>query len=558
MKKYTLGIDFGTLSGRILLVDVENGEEVACSIVNYKHGVMEEYLCNTNQRLPLDYALQHPQDYLDVLSIGVRKVMNEANINIDDIIGIGVDFTACTILPIDSDRNPLCFNDKFKNNPHAYVKLWKHHSAQEQATKIIKLAKKRNEKFLARYGYQISSEWLLPKILEIVEEDPEIYDNTDKFIEAGDWIVSLLVGKEVRSSCQAGYKGLWHKQDGYPDNEFFKMLHPKLDRFVNNKLSINILSIGECAGVLSEDSATLIGLKAGIPVAGAYIDAHSAVPAVGITEEGKMLMIMGTSTCHMVLSKREIFVTGISGVVEDGIIPEFYGYEAGQACVGNAFEWLVDNLVPKKYYDAAEKEGMSIYNYLNKKAALLKPGENGLLALDWLNGNRSILSNSELTGSIYGLNLLTKSEDIYRALIEATAFGTRVIIEQFESQGIKIDELYATGGISKKSPLIMQIYADVTGRTIKIGSSEQAVALGSAILGAVVATSKNGGYDSITDASLKMGNVDTVVYTPIESNRLVYNILYNEYKLLHDYLGNGENEVLLRLKSLRNKILRGE
>lgn len=552
MSKYSLGIDFGTLSGRVLLVDVTNGQEVACSVVEYKHGVMEEYLFETHEKLPIDYALQHPQDYLDVLRVGIREVTK--GINIDDIIGIGVDFTSCTILPVDDNLIPLCFYDEYKTNRHAYVKLWKHHAAQPQANKIIELAKQRNEAFLPRYGYQISSEWLLPKVLEILEEDPDVYDKTSKFIEAGDWIVSYLVGKEARSSCQAGYKALWHKQAGYPSNEFYKALHPKLDNFVEKKLSNNILSIGEVAGYLSDEAAHLTGLKPGIPVASAYIDAHSAVPAVGITEPGKMLMIMGTSTCHMVLSEKEIYVTGISGVVEDGIIPGFYGYEAGQACVGNGFEWLVDNLVPKKYYEEAEKQGISIYALLNQKAALLKPGESGILALDWLNGNRSILSNSDLTGCFFGLNLLTKVEDLYRALIEATAFGTRVIIEQFEKEGIEIKELYATGGISKKSPLVMQIYSDITGRTIKVGRSEQAVALGSAILGSVVAGSKHGGYDSIQEASRVMGGVDESEYVPNPANHAVYNKLYEEYLQMHDYLGKGGNDILIRLKSLRNKI----
>ncbi len=555
MKKYSLGIDFGTLSGRVLLVDIENGNEVATSIIKYRHGVMDEYLCDSKKKLPIDYALQHPSDYLDVLQAGVRNVLKESKVEPSQIIGIGVDFTACTILPVDKDLTPLCLKDEFKNNPHAYVKLWKHHAAQKQANRIVEVARKRGEKFLLRYGNQISSEWVLPKVLEIVEEDDAIYDACDKIIEAGDWIVSKLIGKESRSSCQAGYKGLWHKQEGYPDNEFFKSLHPKLDGFVEDKLSLNIQSVGDLAGYLTEDAARLLGLKPDIPVAVAYIDAHSAVPGVGINEEGKMLAIMGTSTCYMVLSKKEIFVEGISGVVEDGIIPDFYGYEAGQASVGNGFEWLVNNLVPERYFNEAKGLNLTVYDILNEKAGLLNPGESGLLALDWLNGNRSILSNSDLTGCILGLTLLTKPEEIYRALIEATAFGARVIIEQFENQGIEIKELYATGGIAKKSSLIMQIYADVTGKKIKIGKSEQAVALGSAILGAVVSRD---GYETIEEASKKMAGIDDVVYTPNEKNQKIYETLYQEYKTLHDYFGKMENEVLIKLKNLKNKVLRGE
>ncbi len=552
MNKYSIGIDFGTLSGRVLLVDTRSGFEVAVSVVPYKHGVMEERLCE-GMRLPMDYALQHPKDYIDVLKQGIKEVLEKSKVSIDDVIGIGVDFTSCTILPVDSDFKPMCFNEKYEDEPHAYVKLWKHHAAQKQADKIIALAKERDESLLKRYGYQISSEWLLPKVLQIVEEKPDLYDETYKFMEAGDWIVYQLIGEEKRSSCQAGYKALWHKQEGYPDNEFYKQLNPKLDHFVKEKLSHDVLSIGDTAGYLSDSGANLTGLKPGTPVAVAYIDAHSAVPATGITDEGKMLMIMGTSTCHMVLSKKEVFVPGMSGVVEDGIIPQFYGYEAGQAAVGNSFEWLVDRLIPKTYTDEAKSNNLSIYELLNQKAKELKPGENGLLALDWWNGNRSILSDSDLTGMIIGLNLLTKPEDIYRALIESTAFGARVIMEQFEECGISIHEVYATGGIAKKSPLIMQIYADIMNRPIKIGKSDQAVALGSAIMGAVCAKSQNGGYDTIHEAVKKMGGVDEVVYKPIPENVQIYQALYEEFKRLHDYFGQGNNDVMKTLKTIKAK-----
>ncbi len=554
VNKYVIGMDFGTLSGRFILVDVNNGNELATVVLPYKHGVMESEL--HGHTLPFDYALQDAQDYLEVLEKGVKQVIAEAGVNTSSIIGIGVDFTASTVLPVDENLKPLSAQPQFRLNPHAYVKLWKHHAAQPQADKAVRVAKERKETFIKRYGNQITSEWLVPKVMEIADEDPELYDLTHRFLEGGDFIVSSLVGKEVRSSCQAGYKALWHKKDGYPSNAYFKALHPKLDGFVQDKLAGEVKSIGDTAGPLSKTYADLLGLKANIPVAVAYIDAHSAVPALGITDPGKLLMILGTSTCHMVLDQKEHFVEGISGVVEDGIIPGYFGYEAGQACVGNALEWWVDNFVPKRYYDQAEALNLSIYDYLNHLAEQLVPGENGLLALDWLNGNRSILSNSNLTGVIMGLNLLTRPEDIYRALIESTAFGAKVIIEQFEKQGVLIDALYATGGISKKSPLFMQIYADVTGRPIYIGKSDQAVALGSAILASVAAGKKAGGYETIDQAAKAMGNIEDTVYEPIKQNYEVYQELFTLFKRTHDRLGIKE-DTLITLKSIRNKSKRG-
>lgn len=549
MPKYVIGMDFGTLSSRFLLVDAKSGEEITNEIVSYASGVMEEDLKGV--KLPINYALQDAKDYLDSLRTGVKQLLKQAKVNPEDIIGLGVDFTASTIVPVDDKYLPLSLHNRYQHNPHAYVKLWKHHAAQPYATIATNLAINRNEPFISRYGHQISSEWLLPKVMEILYEDPLIYENTYRYMEGGDFIVTQLIGKESRSSCQAGYKALWHKKEGYPSKEYLKSLHPKLEHLYEEKITGEVKSIGEKAGVLSKTYANLLGLKEGIPVAVSYIDAHSAVPALGITEANKLLMIIGTSTCHMVLSQKEINIKGISGVVEDGIIPGFFGYEAGQSCVGNGLEWWVEHFIPQSYMQEAKRNHQSIYDLLNEKASQLKPGESGLIALDWLNGNRSILSNSDLTSVIVGLNLLTKPEDIYRALIESTAFGARVIIEQFEANGIQIDELYATGGISKKSPLFMQIYADVTGRKIYIGHSDQAVALGSAILASVAAGSDEGGYDSLTEAAHIMGKIEDKVYIPNPQHHQIYQELFMLYKKLHDDFGIHHKEFMEKLMTLR-------
>lgn len=551
IKKYSVGVDYGSLSGRAVLVDVQSGEELASAVLEYPHAVMSEFLPDGMTRLGPDWALQHPQDYLDVLSATVPAVLKDANVSPADVIGIGIDFTACTVLPTLSDGTPLCFLEEFRSNPHAYVKLWKHHAAQNEANKLNKIAAEHGEDFLARYGGKISSEWLVPKAWQILDEAPEIYDRMERFIEAADWIVWQLCGHETRNSCTAGYKALWHKRKGYPCKEFYRALDPRLENFVDEKLSRNISSLGEKAGELTEAAAKLTGLLPGTAVAVANVDAHVALPAVGITEPGKMLMIIGTSTCDILLGEKECIVPGMCGVVEDGVIAGFMGYEAGQSCVGDHFDWFCKNCVPANYLEDAKAKNMNIHKYLREKAAKLAVGESGLVALDWWNGNRSVLVDVDLTGLILGMTLLTKPEEIYRAMIEATAYGTRTIIETFRENGVPVDSLYAAGGIAQKDELMMQIYSDVTNMEIRISASAQTPALGSAMFGAVAAGVDKGGYKSITDAAAVMGRVLDKVYRPIPENVAVYNKLYAEYKQLHDYFGRGGNDVMKRLKEIK-------
>lgn len=555
MSKYSIGVDFGTLSGRAVLVNVETGEELADSTLEYPHAVMDETLPDGTKLGP-DWALEHPQDYLDVFAKTIPDVLSQAKVDPKDVIGIGVDFTACTLVPVKADGTPLCFLEKYKSNPHAYIKLWKHHAAQDKANKLNEIAAARGEKWLARYGGKISSEWAFPKIWQVLDEDPDLYNDVDYFIEATDWVIWQLTGVQTRNSCTAGYKSIWHKKDGYPSKDFFKALDPRLENVIEEKMNCPVSPIGSKAGEINEFGSKLTGLCVGTAVAVGNVDAHVSIPAVKIDGPAKMLAIMGTSTCHILLGTEEKEVPGMCGVVEDGVLPGYYGYEAGQSCCGDHFAWFIENCLSADYVADAKAKGINIHKYLREKAEKLKPGESGLVALDWWNGNRSVLVDVDLTGMILGMTLLTKPEEIYRALIEATAYGTRMIIETFRENGVPVDEFYAAGGISQKDPMTMQIYADIINMPIKIAGSTQGPALGSSIFGAVAAGKERGGYDSVFEAAGVMGKLKDVVYTPIPENVEVYNKLFAEYKQLHDYFGRGGNDVMKRLKAIKKEVIK--
>jgi L-ribulokinase len=554
--KYTIGIDFGTESGRALLVNVANGDEVATFVHPYAHGVIDEKLPGTDIRLEPDWALQDPNDYLEVFKHAVPAVLKDTGIDPEDVIGIGIDFTACTMLPTRADGTPLCFLPEYRNQPHAWVKLWKHHAAQPEANKINATAREMGEAWLDRYGGKISSEWFFSKTLQILDEAPEIYAAADRLLEAADWVVWRLTGMEKHNSCTAGYKAMWSKREGYPPDSYFAALDPRLKHVIDEKMSRTIYPIGESAGGLTPQAASWTGLKPGTAVAIANVDAHVAVPAATVTEPGRMVMIMGTSICHMVLGHDEHLVPGICGYVEDGIIPGLFGYEAGQSCVGDHFAWFVENCVPGTYEREAASRGLNIHQLLEEKAARLKPGESGLIALDWWNGNRSVLVDVDLTGLLLGMTLATKPEEIYRALIEATAYGTRKIIETLDENGVPVTELIGTGGLPDRNHLLMQIYADVTGRQLRVAAAKQTSAMGSAMFGAVAAGKAAGGYDSIFEASKKMAHLrHDEIYSPNPDAKRIYDRLYAEYSRLHDTFGRGANDVMKRLKQLKIEVL---
>jgi L-ribulokinase len=551
MPRYTIGVDFGSESGRAVLVDVSNGKEIATSVYPYSHCVIDEKLPDTDIRLELDWALQDPDDYIRTFQKTIPDVLKQSGVKPEDVIGVGIDFTACTMLPVKKDGTPLCDLPEYRKNPHAWVKLWKHHAAQPEADKINETARAMGETWLDRYGGKISSEWFFSKVLQIANEDPAIYKAADRMIEAADWVVWRLTGVETRNSCTAGYKAIWSKREGFPSKAFFKALNPLMENVVEEKMTTKIIPIGQKAGGLSDEAAKWTGLRPGTAVAIANVDAHVAVPAATVVKPGTMVMIMGTSTCDMVLGTEEHIVPGMCGYTEDGIIPGYFGYEAGQSCVGDHFAWFVENCVPAAYMQEAAERKIDIHKLLEEKASKLKPGESGLVALDWWNGNRSVLVDVNLTGMMLGMTLATKPEEMYRALIEATAYGKRMIIETFVKNGVPINELVACGGLPDKNPMLMQIYADVIGVPLKISASKQTPALGSAMFGAVVAGKAAGGYDNIVDAAKAMAAVKDVVYKPIAANQKVYEKLYQEYVILHDYFGRGANDAMKRLKAIK-------
>jgi len=544
-----IGVDFGTLSGRALVVRVNDGAELGTAVHGYRHGVMDEVLAATGEPLPPDWALQDPEDYRDVLREAVPAAVADAGIDPAQVIGIGTDFTACTVLPVLADGTPLCQFPRLSSRPHAYPKLWKHHAAQPQADRINALAHARGQPWIARYGGKISAEWQFAKALQLLDEDPEIYQRAERWIEAADWIIWQLTGTETRNSCTAGYKGI--RQDGrYPAREFLAALDPRFAGFAADKLEHPILPLGARAGSLTARAAAWTGLPEGIAVAVGNVDAHVTPPAAAAIGPGQMVAIMGTSTCHVMNGTALAEVPGMCGVVDGGIVRGLWGYEAGQSGVGDIFAWFADNAVPPSYLDEAARRGLSVQDLLAAEAAAQPAGAHGLIALDWLNGNRSVLVDHHLSGAIVGLTLTTRPPDAYRALLEATAFGTRVIIEEFQAAGIPVTELVIAGGLMR-STVLMQIYADVTRRPLSLIGSQQGPALGSAIHAAVAA----GAYRDVPAAAAVLGAKRSAVYRPDPASADVYDALYAEYLLLHDYFGRGGNEVMHRLRALRDRVL---
>jgi len=547
-EKYTIGVDFGTESGRAVIVRVRDGAELGSAVYSYSNSVIDERLPESGKPLPPEWALQDPDDYVRTFQQAVPQALKQSGIDPADVIGIGIDFTACTMMPTLADGTPLCRIPAWRDNPHAWVKLWKHHAAQPEADKINETARRMGEGWLNRYGNKISSEWFFSKALQILDEAPDVYKAADRLIEAADWVIWQLCGVETRNTCTAGYKAIY--QDGhFPSRDYFAALHPQLADVIETKMKAELSPLGACAGYLTEEAARWTGLKPGIAVAVANVDAHVTVPAAQVIEPGRMVMIMGTSTCHMVIGTELHEVPGMCGVVDGGIIPGLYGYEAGQSGVGDIFAWFVDNAVPPEYHAAAKNAGLDLHAYLEREAAKQKPGEHGLLALDWWNGNRSVLVDVDLSGLLIGATLGTRAPDIYRALIEATAYGTRVIVENFEKNGVPVTELVAAGGLPEKNKLLMQIYSDVTGREFREIGSTQGPALGSALHAAVAA----GAYANIQAAAKTMGKLKDEVYKPIPEHQAVYDKLYAEYLMLHDYFGRGENNVMKRLRAIRNE-----
>jgi L-ribulokinase len=540
---FSIGVDFGTESGRALLLDARSGEELAVEVVPYPSAVIDRTLPGADERLPHDWALQDPDDWVKVIETGLPGVLAQAGVAPDQVVGIGVDFTSCTVLPVTAEGVPLCTLERLRGRRHAWPKLWKHHAAAPVADRLTEVAQERGEGFLTRYGGRISSEWYFPKLIELWLEDREIYDEAAEFIEATDWIVWYLTGNQCRQACTAGYKAFWSEADGLPSREYFEAAYPGFPDPAE-KLGRSFSELGTSAGRLRGEVAQRLGLPDSVQVAVGNVDSFVSVPGAGVQEPGTFVTVVGTSTCDMVVSPQEIRLPGITGVVRDGILPGSYGYEAGQTAVGDMLAWFVGAL-------GADADA---FTELEQGAAELLPGETGLVALDWFNGNRSILADADLTGAIFGLTLQSSAEEIYRALLESIAFGNRRIIENFEEHGIAISEIVACGGIAEKSPLLMQMIADTSGRPVHVPASSEIPARGAAMFGAVAA----GVFDGIVAAIEAMRPSYARTYAPDPAAQGIYDQVYAIYRSLYDSLGSSQSQLMHGLKRIRTTAARSD
>lgn len=537
--KCSLGLDFGTESVRALLVDLA-GLERGVAVVRYPRGQIIDALPTAPHiRLPANYALQHPQDWLDCAAKAVQEVRRESGVDSEQIIGIGVDFTSCTMLPCLADGTPLCLIDSFSQQPLAWPKLWKHHAAKSQAIRINAVMTQRDARLLDRYGGAVGLEWFFPKVLETLENDSRVSDATDVWLEAGDWFVWRLVGCSVdvlpRSTCQAGYKAMWSPEEGYPSAELLGEIHPELAKAMVLKMPGRFVIPGNRAGELSAEMANLFGLRAGTPVSAAIIDAHAGVYGAGAATPGILVMVMGTSSCYMLNATQNRPVPGVAGVVKDGILPGYYGYETGQAAVGDAFDWLRRLLGQEKHAD------------LTQQAAELPPGAAGVRALDWMNGCRTPLMDGRLRGAFTGLTLQHTGAHLYRALIEASGYGLRWIVEIMREGGLPVEEFIATGGLPHQNPLVVQIYADLLGEQISVPATRYGPALGAAILGMLAAGNEKSGFSSSVEAIQAMANSgpdETArhvrTFVPNKTHQHIYDSAYRDYRDLAKYINSSE------------------
>ncbi|MBU6133548.1 ribulokinase [Staphylococcus xylosus] len=539
---YSIGIDFGTGSGRAFLINTENGEIEEQYIRNYTHGTIEGEL--GGEKLPQNFGLQNANDYMEIIETGIPTIIEKANISVSEIVGIGIDFTSSTVIFVDEQMEPIHNKSGFQDNPHAYVKLWKHHGAQDEADLLFKTALEGKNRWLGYYGFNVSSEWMIPKIMEVNNKAPEVMAVTANIMEAGDWIVNRLTGQNVRSNCGLGFKSFWEAETGF-HYDLFDKVDSDLSDIVRTKVDAPVVSIGDSVGTLCKEMAEKLGLSPDTQVSPFIIDAHASLLGIGSEKDKEMTMVMGTSTCHLMLNKEQHKVPGISGSVKGAIIPDLYAYEAGQTAVGDLFEYVAKQ-APYDYVKAAESRGISIFDLLNEKAAQLYPGESGLIALDWHNGNRSVLSDSNLKGSLFGMTLQTRHEEIYRAYLEATAFGAKMIMQQYQGWQMEVDHVFACGGIPKKNGLLMEIYANILNKKITVIDSEYAPAIGAAILGAIC----GGAHSDFNSAIEAMKEPVLYQVEPDPQQARTYKKLFSAYKELHDLHGYKKARIMRNVSAL--------
>jgi L-ribulokinase len=566
MKKYAIGLDFGTNSCRSLIVDLSDGTELASYVFPYPSGKDGILLDPKEPNL----ARQNPQDYLDGIKETITNAISKAKkenseFNPENIIGIGIDTTGSSPMPVNSEGKPLCFLPEFKNNLNAMVWLWKDHTGHTEAAQITELANKMRPEYLSKIGGTYSSEWFWSKILHCHNTDPDVFNAAKSFVEICDWIPAVLTGETRpdrirRSICAAGHKAMYNSEwGGLPDKAFLSALSPALAP-LRDRLYEKTCTSNQLAGNLSGEWAKELNLKPGIAIAVGAFDAHMGAVGAGI-KPGTLVKILGTSTCDIMISpndKKLADIPGVCGIVDGSVMPGYFGIEAGQSAVGDIFLWLVNNLVPEKYGKTVDEK----FENLARGAAKQKPGEHGLLALDWNNGNRTILVDVRLTGLLLGQTLHTEPHEIYRALIEATAFGALTIINRIEEYGVPVKEIVNCGGLASKNPFLMQIYADITGRPMEISGSEQTPALGAAIFGAIAAGKETSGFLNIEEAQDTLTGIKKR-FEPNPENNSVYKKLYVLYKQLHDAFGTEKwsgkmQNVMKDLLAIRDKQRKGK
>lgn len=531
-----IGVDYGTQSARAQLLTAAAGEILSEAEFPYPHGVMSKALPDGTPLEGGHWALVHPQDYWNALVQLIHALLLQSQINKALIKGLSIAATACTLVPVDASLTPLCCLNAFMQEPHAYAKLWKHHRAEEDARKMTRIAKEREESFIDAYGGKISSEWVLPKILEVMREAPEVFQSTDAFMQISDWLDSILTGQMIRGGGISSFKALYSRENGYPSQDYLAHVHPLLPDIVKQKLRGKMIFPGEKAGELTSKAAELLGLMPGVSVASGHTDAHAAALGAGILHSGDYLIVIGTSSVTHFLHHDHKLVPGVNACVRNGLLPDLTCYTAGQACVGDMLEWFVRLIDPEKNSET--------YAQLEREAALLTAGDCGLLALDWWNGNRCLLGNNRLSGLIMGMTLCTSRADIYRALMESIAFGQRMIRDQYEMHGLSVERIILCGGIAAKSPLMCQIMADVLGTPVEISSTKQATALGAGMCAAAGLGIEEGGYACLEDAVRSMSSKERKTVYPEKSQTAKYDAIMKSYRRLHDFFGIEEIQIM--------------
>lgn len=539
MGRILIGVDFGSSEARVSAVDIKTGQMIGIATCPYQSGVMDKILPNA-KLLPPNFALNDPSDWMNAMSCATRKLVMDTGIPQSEIISLGISFTSCCCLPVDDGGMPLCQKPDFAENVHAWPKHWRHIASLPQAKRLTEIATDRGEPFLEYCGGRIGPEWLWPKLLETIEQSPELVPHIAYYLEIGDWIAWQLTGNQARNQCSAGYKACWVEGDGYPSNDFFAHASVDLARIAEKQRDVPVVQPGKLAGRLLPELAEQISLPAGLPVAIPVIDAQVGVLGSGVYSPEVMVMVMGSSTIHLVMSKLERMFVGFAGMVKDGILDGYWGYEAGQPATGDLLDWFRNTLAPIQLFERAREDDVDEMVVMDRWLHEEPTGSGGMVALDWWNGNRSVLSNTTLKGMISGFTLGTTAPQILKGLVEATGFGTRKIIDTFRANDIHIDRIVATGSIPYHYPGMLQIYSDICNTPITVPDVQYSVARGAAILGGFAVGVENLGFTTRKDyfEAMKPQNYDSFAPNPEDVSK--YDMIFKTWSKFHDWFAEVE------------------